>query len=106
MKNLRRILLLIIMTIVLQNLSAETLDARSAPFFTTYTDHNFTFKTEKNFLGAMVEVVNSNGDVIASSKLNKRKMVIDFKNLPGGSYTIRVTKNEEVKEFQYQNNNN
>jgi hypothetical protein len=61
----------------------------------------FTFKTEKQFLGAQVEVYNSRGELITSQSLQKRKMVIDFGDALFGAYTIRVVKGEAKQEFKY-----
>lgn len=65
--------------------------------------HNslFVLKTDKKFVGATVQVVSSRGSVITSQTLEKRKLFIDFKNVEQGSYTVRVTKGNEVREFNY-----
>ena len=56
----------------------------------------FTLKTEKEFIGAQVEVYNFNGELITSQSLQKRKMVIDFADVLDGTYTIKVVKGEET----------
>ncbi|MFZ6009527.1 MAG: hypothetical protein ACOYXT_04205 [Bacteroidota bacterium] len=61
----------------------------------------FVFKTERKFVGAKVEVLYSNGDVITVQTLQKRKMIIDFCDVKHGAYTVRVTKGNNVKEFKY-----
>lgn len=61
----------------------------------------FVFKTEKKLVGAKVEVLSENGEVVTSQVLQKRKMIIDFCDVRYGTYTIRVTKGENVKEYQY-----
>jgi hypothetical protein len=61
----------------------------------------FVFKTEKKLVGAKVEVLSENGQVVTSQVLQKRKMIIDFCDVRYGTYTIRVTKGENVKEYQY-----
>lgn len=62
----------------------------------------FVFKTERSLIGAQVEVLSQNGDVVTSQKLQKRKMIIDFCDVRYGTYTIRVTKGNETKEFHYE----
>jgi hypothetical protein len=62
----------------------------------------FVFKTDKKFVGAIVQVVFENGDVIASKQLEKRKLVIDFNDVKPGAYTIRITKGKRVEEFYYE----
>ncbi len=61
----------------------------------------FVFKAEKKFVGAIVEILSSNGEIVTAQRLQKRKMIIDFCDVKYGSYTIRVTKDKKVKEFQY-----
>jgi hypothetical protein len=61
----------------------------------------FTLKTEKEFIGAQVQVYNSSGELITSHSLQKRKMIIDFADAGFGTYTIRIMKGEALKEFKY-----
>jgi hypothetical protein len=61
----------------------------------------FVFKADKEFVGATVEICYSNGDVVATQKLEKRKMIIDFCDTRFGAYTIRVTKGDKEQEFYY-----
>jgi cytochrome oxidase Cu insertion factor (SCO1/SenC/PrrC family) len=72
---------------------------------TVKSKHNslFVLKTDKKFIGATVEVVSSKGDVVTSHTMEKRKLIIDFKYVQQGAYTIRVTKGSEVKQFNYLN---
>jgi hypothetical protein len=62
----------------------------------------FTFKADRKFLGAQVEVIYGNGEVLTSQTLSKRKMLIDFSDMKSGSYMIRVKKGSEVQEFAYE----
>ncbi len=61
----------------------------------------FVLKANKKLLGASVEVIHSNGDVVTAQILAKRKMIIDFSDVKEGSYTIRITKGKQQEEFQY-----
>jgi hypothetical protein len=61
----------------------------------------FVFKTERHLVGAQVEVLSERGEVVTSQVLHKRKMIIDFCDVRYGTYTIRVTKGDKVKEFFY-----
>ncbi|HEY0742344.1 MAG TPA: hypothetical protein VGD40_12810 [Chryseosolibacter sp.] len=65
--------------------------------------HNslLVLKTDKKFVGATVEIVSSKGAVITSQKLEKRKLFIDFRDVDQGSYTVRITKGNRVKEINY-----
>ena len=61
----------------------------------------FTLKADKELVGAQVEIYNSSGELITSNSLQKRKMIIDFGEAVFGTYTIRIVKGEESKEFKY-----
>ena len=65
------------------------------------TKNLFTLKTEKEFVGAQVEVYNSRGELITSQSLQKRKMIIDFGDALFGHYTIRIKKGDATQEFKY-----
>lgn len=58
-------------------------------------------KASKSYMGAAVEVHNAAGAVVASSHISKRKTIIDFYDIPYGTYSICVVKNEKTLEFQY-----
>ena len=61
----------------------------------------FVFKTEKKFVGALVEVYSSQGELLTSQNLNNRKMIIDFGSVISDTYTIRVVKGNATREYQY-----
>src|SRR6187402_2081833 len=61
----------------------------------------FVFKTERKLVGAKVEVLSESGEIVTSHVLQKRKMIIDFCDVRFGTYTIRVTKGDNVKEYHY-----
>ena len=61
----------------------------------------FVFKTERKLVGAKVEVLSESGEIVTSHVLQKRKMIIDFCDVRFGTYTIRVTKGNSVKEYHY-----
>lgn len=67
----------------------------------TKFQHLFVFKAKRKYMGAIVEVYYSNGDLITSEKLSKRRMIIDFCDTKFGEYTIRVVKGDKRKEFNY-----
>lgn len=62
----------------------------------------FILKTSRKFKGADVELFAPNGFLVSSQKLLYRKMVIDFKKMPTGTYKVRVRKNQMEKEFTFQ----
>jgi hypothetical protein len=61
----------------------------------------FVYKTNRKFAGAMVEVYTSNGNLLTAQNLQKRKLIIDFGTALKDTYTIRVVKGNEIREFQY-----
>jgi hypothetical protein len=51
-----------------------------------------------------VEVYSSSGYLVASHRLTRRKMVIDFKNVSQGIYRIKVKKGNNLQEFTFTKN--
>jgi len=101
MKTLVKILIIGVMSVLLMMAAkAEGVKEGWEPISAKHKNL-FVLKTEKNLVGAKVEVFYQNGEVIAEQKLLKRKMVIDFNDVKIGTYTIRITKGSEVREFQY-----
>jgi hypothetical protein len=62
----------------------------------------FVMKADKKFVGAMVQIYSSEGELLTAQHLLKRKMVIDFSPVTQDTYTIRVVKGEEAQEFQFE----
>ena len=61
----------------------------------------FVYKTQRKFVGAMVEIYTSNGELLTAQNLLKRKLIIDFGTVLRDTYTIRVVKGNDIQEFQY-----
>ena len=61
----------------------------------------FVYKTHRKFAGAMVEVYTSNGNLLTAQNLQKRKLIIDFGTALNDTYTIRVVKGNDIREFHY-----
>lgn len=61
----------------------------------------FVMKVDRAFKGAEVEVYYSNGDLVTSQKLKRRKVIIDFCDTRFGTYTIKVKNGTEVLDFHY-----
>ena len=61
----------------------------------------FVFKTKKKFVGATVEIYSSNGLMLTSQHLQKRKMIISFSDARFDTYTIRIAKGNNAQEFHY-----
>ena len=62
----------------------------------------FVFKVEKALKGAEVEVYSASGNLITKQKLSTRKMIIDFKEVKFGAYTVQIKKDGAVQEFNYE----
>lgn len=60
----------------------------------------FVMKAKK-LVGGKVEVYTSSGVLITAQPLQKRKMIIDFGTVTSGTYTIRVVKGSDTREYQY-----
>jgi len=65
-------------------------------------DSLYVLKTDKKFIGATVEIYSSEGTLVTSQNLNKRKMIIDFGPVIKDTYTIRVVKGKETQEFHFE----
>ena len=61
----------------------------------------FVFRTQKKLLGAKVEIFSDEGELLTTHTVQKRKMIVDFRDATSGTYTIKVSKGELVREFQY-----
>lgn len=108
MKSLVKIFLLIVLIGVLASAAfaapvssfkkgKDTVSVNTTP----YRDL-LILKAGKLFMGATVEVHDASGALIATSYIHKKKMIIDFYDIPYGSYTIHVIKNKKtVLEFSH-----
>lgn len=104
MKNLSKILLVgaVVLTMILP-LSANTRPEGGDPV-SGKSKKLFVFKATRKFVGAKVEVRAADGHVLTTQTMQKRKMFIDFSDVTEGVYTIRISKGDEVKEFQFNKN--
>jgi hypothetical protein len=59
----------------------------------------FTFKVDKSLVGATVELVFNNGDIVTTEKLIKKKMIIDFCDVKSGEYQVVIKKGEYHKKY-------
>jgi hypothetical protein len=101
MRPLTKFLLIILISLLLVSYrgfaaSRDTVNSEG-PKFKSF----FFYKTPKKFLGATVEIISAEGNVITSTLLQKRKLVIDFGHVQLGEYIIRVSKGEARQEFVY-----
>jgi hypothetical protein len=99
MKTMIRFLLVIL--VILGAVAAKAALAADASMGKSKQQNLFVLKVDREFAGATVEVYYSNGDLVTSQKIEKRKMMIYFCDTRLGQYTIRVVKGEKKQEFQY-----
>jgi hypothetical protein len=100
MKILIKILFLGVLTTLLAIAATAKTPKENNP--TTDKEKNvFVVKTDKDLLGAKVEIIQRNGKVIAEQVLRKRKLVIDFNESRSDYYMIRIMKGSNVKEYYY-----
>jgi len=71
------------------------------PIFSGKEKDLFVFKTAKGSTDAKVEVFSDAGELVTAQTIQKRKIIIDFGGVAFGTYTIKVTKGDRVREFQY-----
>lgn len=61
----------------------------------------FVLKAEKELVGAKVEIFSDEGELVTAHRVQKRKMIIDFGGVANGTYTIRLTKGDNIRSFTY-----
>lgn len=61
----------------------------------------FVFKTAKGSNDAKVEVFSDAGELVTAQTTQQRKIIIDFGGVAFGTYTIKVTQGDSVREFRY-----
>ena len=70
--------------------------------FSKEKDKNlFVVRADKHFEGAKVEIFATSGQLLTVQTVEKKKLYIDFGDAVLGTYTIKVTKDEKVQEFQF-----
>jgi hypothetical protein len=62
----------------------------------------FYFKVDKTFIGAIIEVRNSEGVTILSDTITSHKAIVDFYLENAGTFTIEIRKDGEAVGFEYQ----
>jgi hypothetical protein len=58
-------------------------------------------KAEKELVGGEVLVYNSDQILVATQKMKKRKLAVDFSQARFGAYTIVIVKGDQQKEFYF-----
>jgi hypothetical protein len=106
MKTLIKILFLCVLTALLTfaAMAGPTSDGGKFKLVSDKDKNLFVLKADKNLIGARVEIVQANGNVIAEQVLTRRKLVIDFHDIKKGAYTIRIAKGDRIQEFTYLKN--
>lgn len=92
--------LLAAITVISLRVMAGTIVTDTVSGASTKHKSLFVHKAQKKLLGGQVEIF-SNGELLATQTLHKKKMVIDFNDVQLGMYTIRITKDGTMKEYHY-----
>lgn len=80
---------------------ADPIQERSSIEIEEIKNHQVMVKITKALQGAEVFVYHSSGDLVTIERLNKKKLIIDFKDARYGSYIILVKKNQFTEEYTY-----
>jgi hypothetical protein len=67
----------------------------------TKSENLFVFKVKSSLKGAEVQIYYSNGDLVSSQLLEKKKMIINFRDVKYGTYIIKVRKGKTMEVFNY-----
>jgi len=95
-------LITLVVALVLLTGNAYSADPGKSTIISTAKNTSvFVLKTEKKYVGATVEIYSSNGDLVTSQNIQKRKMIIDFGSVLQDTYTIRVVKGSDQREYSY-----
>jgi len=70
--------------------------------FSQGNDDLFVVRAGKDLLGAKVEIFSDTGEFVTAQIVNTKKLYIDFGSVTEGTYTIRVSKGNIVKEFSFE----
>ncbi|HNP17527.1 MAG TPA: hypothetical protein PKL31_03745 [Fulvivirga sp.] len=71
----------------------------TAQFVKSDLKNLFTIKVDRKLVGATIELVYSNGDIVAKEVLQKKKMIIDFCDVKTGEYSVIIKKGDYKKDF-------
>src|SRR5260221_4762018 len=58
-------------------------------------------KMDKKFIGANIEVLTATRDCVICQKATGRRTNINLRRVEAGSYTVKIEKDELIKEFQF-----
>ncbi len=102
--NIIKLSLMKVLTIILITLSTTGVlragEEPTAQFVKSDLKNLFTIKVDKKLVGATIELVYSNGDLVAKELLQKKKMIIDFCDVKTGEYSVVIKKGDYRKDFK------
>ena len=92
----------ILLLVFLVTSSAIASSKKEAVNVTDFKSTNvFSYKGNTKMIGATVEVFTAEGVLVTKQTLRKRRLHIDFGEVKSGEYTIRISKGEKLKEYQF-----
>lgn len=65
--------------------------------------HILYFKSDKDMIGATIEIEDFNHRVMETSVVEKSKTIVDFFFLPIGEYTVKIKKDGKEYTIAYSN---
>ncbi|MEM6360911.1 MAG: T9SS type A sorting domain-containing protein [Bacteroidota bacterium] len=66
-----------------------------------YQNQNIlTLKVDKELLGATFQMLDSDGQVVSTNELTKKKRTIDFTDMQNDEYVVRITKDNFTRVFK------
>lgn len=102
MKTLLKIVFIGVMTVLLGMAAATAKEKDPSVTTSSKSKSLYTIKANKKFVGAQVEIIQADGNVISKQILAKRKMIIDFDDVRLGAYKIRISKGNQTREYVYE----
>ncbi|MEQ8927596.1 MAG: hypothetical protein RLO81_17400 [Fulvivirga sp.] len=57
------------------------------------------FKVDKELVGATIILSYSNGDIVTTEVLERKRLVIDFYDVKSGDYTVEIKKGDYKKDI-------
>ncbi|HLT72067.1 MAG TPA: T9SS type A sorting domain-containing protein [Cyclobacteriaceae bacterium] len=104
MRNLNAFLLTFFVAMALSSTGSAVMAGPSEDQGLTFIGKEkdlFVLKAAKGSDDAKVEIFSDAGELVTAQTIQQRKIIIDFGGVAFGTYTIKVTQGDSVREFRY-----
>lgn len=64
------------------------------------------FKLDKELVGATIDIVYSNGDLVTQEVLKRKKLLLDMSKVKEGQYTLIINKGDQKENFMVTKDSN